>query len=60
MGTEQRRETTEEVAAAMGELSASIPGFAVFIATLDDPVSSPYDWALRHQIAASDRAELYR
>lgn len=34
--------------------------FAVFISSLDDPVSSPYDQALRHQIAAGERAELYR
>lgn len=33
--------------------------FAVFITSLDDPVSSPYDQALRHQIAAGERAELY-
>lgn len=26
----------------------------------DDPISSPYDQALRDQIAAAERAELYR
>lgn len=34
--------------------------FAVFIASLDDPVSSPYDEALREQIADGERASLYR
>jgi hypothetical protein len=34
--------------------------FAVFIATLGEPISSPYDQALRDQIAAGERAELYR
>lgn len=33
--------------------------FAVFIASLDDPVSSPYDEALRQQIADGERASLY-
>jgi hypothetical protein len=32
---------------------------AVFVASLDAPVSSPYDEALRAQIAAGERAELY-
>jgi hypothetical protein len=33
---------------------------AVFIASFDDPVSSPHDQALREQIADGERAELYR
>lgn len=33
--------------------------FAVFIGSLDAPVSSPYDEALRRQIAEGERAELY-
>lgn len=33
--------------------------FAVFIASLDDPVTSPYDAALRRQIADGKRASLY-
>lgn len=32
--------------------------FAVFIASLESPVSSPYDQALRRQIAEGERAEL--
>lgn len=34
--------------------------FAVFIASLDDPVSGPYDEALRKQMAEGERAPLYR
>lgn len=34
--------------------------FAVFIASLDDPVSGPYDEALRQQIAEGERAPLHR
>lgn len=34
--------------------------FAVFIASLDDPVSSPYDEALRQQIADGDQSALHR
>jgi hypothetical protein len=34
--------------------------FAVFIAALGEPISSPYDQALRDHIAAGERAELYR
>lgn len=33
--------------------------FAVFIASLDAPVSSPYDEALRQQIADGERAALF-
>lgn len=33
---------------------------AVFITSLDDPVSSPYDAALRQQIADGERSSLYR
>lgn len=33
---------------------------AVFIASMDDPASSPYDEALRRQIAEGERAQLYR
>ena len=33
--------------------------FAVFVATLDAPASSPYDEAFRAQVAAGERAELH-
>lgn len=33
--------------------------FAVFIADLDDRPTSPYDQALRRQIASGERSELY-
>jgi hypothetical protein len=33
---------------------------AVFIASLDDPVSSPYDEALRQQVDDGERSSLYR
>jgi hypothetical protein len=34
--------------------------FAVLTAALGEPISSPYDQALRDQIAAGERAGLYR
>lgn len=42
------------------DLSAAPGGriFAVFISSLDDPVSSPYDEALRKQIVDGDRSSL--
>lgn len=46
----------------LAELSSASGGriFAVFIASMDDPISSSYDEALRRQINEGERAALYR